>query len=277
MQQAARRPGRKNTLASGRKFRTANLKDDCTRECPAILVDFSLPGHRVTLMRDDVARERGYEDAAASVREIERCAGDPDFAQVLILARTAEPLGQRRYWPILEAAAAHGLPVAVHVFGYGGHALSGAGWPSYYIEEMTGHSAACQAAVASLVLEGAFARFPELKVIIIEGGFGWLPALTWRLDNHWSRARVDLPEVPRPPSEYLEEQLWITTQPMEEPADPRHLLETMGWIGFDRLLFATDYPHWDFDDPVRALPKGLTPEQRRQIQAENARRLYRLG
>jgi putative transposase len=49
-------------LASGRRFRTANLKDDCTRECPAILVDFSLPGHRVTLMLDDVARERGYPD-----------------------------------------------------------------------------------------------------------------------------------------------------------------------------------------------------------------------
>ena len=51
-----------DTLASGRKFRTANLKDDCTRECPAILVDFSLPGRRVTLMLDDVARERGYPD-----------------------------------------------------------------------------------------------------------------------------------------------------------------------------------------------------------------------
>ena len=55
-------PGQEDTLASGRKFRTANLKDDCTRECPAILVDFSLPGRRVTLMLDDVARERGYPD-----------------------------------------------------------------------------------------------------------------------------------------------------------------------------------------------------------------------
>jgi uncharacterized protein len=217
-----------------------------------------------------------YEDAAASVAEIERCAGDGDFAQVLVLARTAEPLGSRRYWPILEAAAAAGLPVAAHVFGYGGHPVSGTGWPSYYIEEMTGHSAACQATVASLVLEGAFARFPELKVVIIEGGFGWLPPLTWRLDNHWARARGDVPELTRPPSTYLKEQLWITTQPMEEPADSAHVLETMAWIGFDRLLFATDYPHWDFDDPVRALPKGLTAEQRRQIQAENARRLYRL-
>ncbi len=218
-----------------------------------------------------------YEDAAASVAEIERCALDPAFAQVLMLARTVEPPGSRRYWPIYAAAAAAGLPVAIHVFGYGGHPVSGTGWPSYYIEEMTGHSAACQAAVASLALEGAFALHPALKVVIIEGGFGWLPSLTWRLDRLWQRFRADVPAIVRPPSAYLEEQLWITTQPMEEPADPAEVLETMAWIGFDRLLFATDYPHWDFDDPRRALPKGLTPAQRRQLQAENARRLFGLG
>jgi len=49
-------------LANGRRFRTANLKDDCTRECPAIAVDFSLPGQRVVAMLEDVARERGYPD-----------------------------------------------------------------------------------------------------------------------------------------------------------------------------------------------------------------------
>jgi putative transposase len=49
-------------LANGRRFRTANLKDDCTRECPAILVDFSLPGSRVVAMLEDVAGQRGYPD-----------------------------------------------------------------------------------------------------------------------------------------------------------------------------------------------------------------------
>jgi putative transposase len=49
-------------LANGRKFRTANLKDDCTRECPAIAVDFSLPGACVVAMLEDVARERGRPD-----------------------------------------------------------------------------------------------------------------------------------------------------------------------------------------------------------------------
>ena len=49
-------------LANGRRFRTANLKDDCTRECPAIRVDFSLPGQRVVAMLEDVAKVRGYPD-----------------------------------------------------------------------------------------------------------------------------------------------------------------------------------------------------------------------
>ena len=49
-------------MANGRQFRTANLKDDCTRECPAIAVDFSLPGRRVAIMLERVAKERGYPD-----------------------------------------------------------------------------------------------------------------------------------------------------------------------------------------------------------------------
>jgi putative transposase len=49
-------------LANGRRFRTANLKDDCTRECPAIRVDISLPGQRVAAMLEDVAQVRGYPD-----------------------------------------------------------------------------------------------------------------------------------------------------------------------------------------------------------------------
>ncbi len=64
-----------------------------------------------------------YEDTVASVKEIELRADDPEFAQVLLLSRTAEPLGQRRYWPIYEAAAAADLAVGIHAFGNGG-------WPN---------------------------------------------------------------------------------------------------------------------------------------------------
>jgi predicted TIM-barrel fold metal-dependent hydrolase len=217
------------------------------------------------------------ENTEASVAEIERCADDPAFAQVFMLTRTAEPLGNRRYWPIYAAAERHGLPIGLHVFGSGGHAYTGTGWPSYYVEEGAGHSASCQTAVTSLVIEGVFERFPRLKVVMIEGGFGWLPALSWRLDKLFERMRSEVPHLKKKPSEYIREHIWVTTQPMEEPQDRRQLFDIMEWIGWDRLLFASDYPHWDFDDPFRAFPAGLPKERHKQILTSNARAVYRLG
>ena len=217
-----------------------------------------------------------YEDAAASVAEIDRCGADPDFAQVFVLTRSSEPLGSRRYCPIYEAAQRYRLPVAAHVFGTSGHPVSGAGWPSYYVEEGAGHSTSCQTVVSSLVIEGVFERFPGLKVVMVEGGFAWLPAMSWRLDKLFERMRDEVPHLRRRPSEYIREHVYVTTQPMEEPDERRHVLDVMEWIGWDRLLFASDYPHWDFDDPFRAFPAGLKPERHRQICAENGRSVYRL-
>jgi uncharacterized protein len=216
-----------------------------------------------------------YEDGEAARAEIERRAGDADFAQVLLLSRTAEPLGQKRYWPIYAAAVDAGLPVGVHVFGYSGWPTS-AGWPSFYIEEMTEHAASAQAVVTSLIFEGTFERFPDLRIVLIEAGFGWLPALGWRLDRVWSRMRDEVPQLRRPPSEYMREHLWVTTQPMEEPEIRAHLQDVIEWIGPDRLMFATDYPHWDFDDSRQAL---VLPDKalQRRIMSENARAVYGRG
>jgi predicted TIM-barrel fold metal-dependent hydrolase len=44
--------------------------------------------------------------------------------------------------------------------------------------------------------------------------------------------------------------------------------------GWDRVLFATDYPHWDFDDPAHALPLRMSETQRRGVFLENARAVY---
>lgn len=217
-----------------------------------------------------------YEDGALSAREIERRAGDPNFAQVLLLSRTGEPIGQRRYWPIYEAAAEAGFPVAVHAFGYGGNAVSGSGWPTYYIEEMVGHAQCSQTGLTSMVMEGIFERFPKLKVILVEAGFAWLPSLAWRLDKLYMRMRDETPHLKRLPSEYIREHVWLTTQPMEEPEVREHLLDTIEWIGWDRLLFATDYPHWDFDDPAYALPVRVDAARRRQFFFENALKVYGL-
>src|SRR6266498_3679042 len=91
--------------------------------------------------------------------------------------------------PIYAAAERARLPVGVHAFGYGGYPVTGTGWPSYYIEEMVGHSQCCQSLLTSMVIEGVFEHFPNLKVVLTEAGFAWLPGLKWRLDKIWNRLR----------------------------------------------------------------------------------------
>ena len=215
-----------------------------------------------------------YEDGAASAAEIRHWAGHKDYVQVLMLSRTAEPAGQKRYWPIYEAASEVGWPVGVHAFGFGGYPVSGSGWPSYYLEDMVGHAQSCQTMLTSMVLEGIFERFPRLKIVVIEAGFGWLPALCWRLDKLFLRLRAELPHLKRLPSEYLRDHVWLTSQPMEEPANRLQALDAIGWMGWDRLLFATDYPHWDYDDPAMVLPQGVSEAHRRGFFLDNARAVY---
>jgi predicted TIM-barrel fold metal-dependent hydrolase len=217
-----------------------------------------------------------YEDTVASVKEIELRAPDPDFGQVLFLSKTSEPLGQRRYWPIYEAAAASGMPVGIHAFGNGGWPNTTGGWASYYIEEMVGHGMAQQAVLTSMILEGVFERVPNLKVVLIEGGLAWAAALGWRLDAQWKKLKQELPHLKRAPSEYIRTNVWFTTQPIEEPEPRTQLAEVFDWIGWDRILFATDYPHWDYDDPAQALPFKMTESQRRGIFQDNARKVYRV-
>lgn len=217
-----------------------------------------------------------YEYPELAVEEIRRWAGHPGFVQVFMLSRTAEPMGNRRYWRVYEAAAEAGLPVSVHAFGYGGQPITSSGWPSHYIEEMTGHSQSCQAGLSSLLVEGVFERVPDLRVIMVEAGFAWAPALGWRLDKSWRTLRAETPHLTEAPGETMRRHVWWTTQPMEEPEPREHLLDTIEWMGWDRLLFATDYPHWDFDDPAYALPLAISAERRQQFFLDNARAVYGL-
>jgi len=214
------------------------------------------------------------DDAAAAVAEIRRVGNNPKFVQIAFPPRTAEPPGHRRYWPIYEAAQDFDLPIGMHVSGFNGHTLTGGGWPSFYLEDHFSNVQVMQSVVTSFVLEGVFERFPKLKVVLIEGGFAWVPALMWRLDKLWERMRSEVPHVKRPPSEYIKRNVWFTTQPIEEPERPGDLLHTIDWIGWDRLLFSTDYPHWDFDDPKYAFKVRITETQRAQLYSGNALSVY---
>jgi predicted TIM-barrel fold metal-dependent hydrolase len=218
-----------------------------------------------------------YEDGDLSAQEIHRMAGDPRFVQILMLIRTAEPLGRRKYWKIYEAAVAHDLPVGIHYGGWGRGPISGVGYGSFYIEDTVGMATAFADQLTSLVCEGVFERFPTLRIVLIEGGMAWLAPLMWRLDRAWKLLRAEAPALTRLPSELIREHVWLTTQPIDEPPradDFVAMLEQMDMSG--HILFATDYPHWDFDAPDRALPRSVTGSARERIMRANAHALYRL-
>lgn len=218
------------------------------------------------------------EDPAAAVAEIERCAAQPGFLQILLSPRSTEPLGRRRYWPIFEAAERVGLPIALHPANVdGGYPSTGSGWPTYYLQEHYAFQAGMQGILSSLLFEGVFERFPKLRVLLVESGFTWIPAACWRMDKIFERMRKEVQHLKRKPSEYVRENLWFATQPIEEPENPAHLADMIDWLGWDRLVFSSDYPHWDFDDPRYTFRVNLTERQRAMIFRDNAKALYRLS
>ena len=214
------------------------------------------------------------DDAEASVKEIEKRVSDWRFCQIQLGSKTSEPLGRRRYWPIFAAAQANGYSIGLHIGGTQSAAPSPSGWPQFYIEDhqMLCHSMQNQA--ASLILEGVFEAFPDLKVVLIEGGFGWAPSFFWRLDKLFEKMRDEVPHLKRKPSEYLQTNLWFATQPVEEPEQPDDLRQTFEWIGWDRMVYSSDYPHWDFDDPHLAFHMQMSETEKKMLLRDNALSVY---
>jgi len=220
-----------------------------------------------------------HQDPHAAAREIERWAGHPHFVQVMTDSGARAPFGQRQYYPIYEACEKHNLPLAIHpgTDGMGVNEQPTPGYPTHYIEWHTCLSLGFQAHLVSLLTEGVFERFPGFKVVLVEGGVAWLPALMWRLNAEWKALRTEVPWVLKPPSEYLPDHVRLTSQPLESPEKAAHLLAVLDMMDAERLLmFSSDYPHWDFDSPTHAFPK-LPPEMNERIFSRNAREWYGLG
>jgi predicted TIM-barrel fold metal-dependent hydrolase len=213
------------------------------------------------------------QNVDAAVAEIERCARDPRFVQVLVLAMGEMPLGRRHYWPIYAAAERLGLPIAIHAGSSYHHPVTSLGWPTYYIEDYASQSQGFQSQLASLICEGVLTKFPGLKVVLAESGVSWLPAFLWRLSKSWRGVRTEVPWVHRAPIEMVREQVRLTVQPFDVP-DAKAAERVIAHLGSDEmLLFASDYPHWQFDGD-EVVPAGLSGELLRKIQHDNPLATY---
>jgi predicted TIM-barrel fold metal-dependent hydrolase len=217
-------------------------------------------------------------DPVGSVPEIERWAGKDNVVAVQLPLLNIL-MGNRHYYPIYEAAEKAGLTIAVHQTGaegcYLGTPTVAGGVPRTYAERHAMLTQVGQSNVASLIFEGVFERFPTLRVAFIEYGFSWMLPLLWRMDREWRNFRHATPWVQHPPLDYVRKHLRFATQPLDEPSrieDLWSLIEMMH--GDELLIFSSDYPHYDNDDPG-VIMKKLPAAARERIGAENAREFFR--
>ncbi|WP_433960682.1 amidohydrolase family protein [Bradyrhizobium guangdongense] len=209
-----------------------------------------------------------------AVAEIERAAADRRFVQVLLLVSGEVTLGRRQLWPIYAAAERHDLAIGVHAGSAYRYAPTSVGWPSYFVEDYVAQSGAFENQLQSLISEGVFAKFPRLRVVMIESGLTWLSGFIWRADKTWKGVRAEVPWVTRAPSDILRDHVRFTVQPIDDPNEAEGLLRLIDHLKSDELfLFSTDYPHWQFDGDA-ALPSGLPGTLVQKILRDNPLAAY---
>jgi predicted TIM-barrel fold metal-dependent hydrolase len=214
-------------------------------------------------------------DAAPIAREIERVGSHPGFVGVLMPARPARLYGDRQWNAAYAAMVEHGLVMGLHLGGRTQAPPTLSGWPSWFIEEYAGETHVFVAQITSLIAEGTFQAFPELRMSVLEAGFAWWPGWAWRLDKDWKGLRREMPWVDRPPSEIVRDHVRFSIAPLEVPGAAA-MEETMTWFDSDEMLmFATDYPH-DHADALGPILDSLAPGTKEKLMAGNAREWYRL-
>jgi len=208
-----------------------------------------------------------------AAQEIERCAGDQRFVQVQLLAAGDMLLGRRYYWPIYEAAVKHSLPIGIHAGSAFRHAPTSNGWPSHFVQDYVSQTMGFESQLLSLMAEGVFNHFQTLRVVLIESGVTWLPAFLWRAIKSWRGLRGETPWLTRSPGELIRQHVRLTMQPFDAPgaAEVARVLDHID--GDDLLLFATDFPHWHFED-TQALPPGLPADLVRRMTIDNPLATY---
>ena len=198
----------------------------------------------------------------------------------------APDLGDRAWDPFWETCTEHQLPVHFHI-GASVTAMTFYGKYPWDSHAMDTKLAICGSllfignarVVTNLILSGMFDRHPDLKMVSVESGVGWVPFILETLDYEMSEnAPTELAKLEKMPSEYFRSNLYAT---FWFENNRNKLPDLIDAVGEDSILFETDFPHPTclYPNPlasVEAKMATLAPEVRKKIYGENARKLYRL-
>jgi predicted TIM-barrel fold metal-dependent hydrolase len=211
------------------------------------------------------------QDPEAAATEIRRAAAShPGMVRLLLPTGTRQPYGHRFYLPIFNAAADCGLDIAIHA-GTEGVGTSSpptpAGWPVTLAELRVSRATHALGHLTSMVTEGLFQRFPEMRVTFLECGVAWLVPYLWRFDKNYKGLRSECPWLTELPSELVCRHFRFGTQgaePAPDPAEFWRLLESLP--SADLMIFASNYPRWDMETPENAPAlRGCDEERLRKI------------
>jgi uncharacterized protein len=221
-----------------------------------------------------------FQDPEAAVAELERAREDLGFVSAFVrpnpcLGRTLVDPANERFW---SAAASLGVPVAVHEgFQTAIPPLGSDRQPTnVLVLHAVSHTLEQMLACAQLIGTGVLERHPTLKVVFLEAGGGWAPYWLGRLDHQVPSYHRYAPPLSLLPSEYFARQCWVSFEIDEET-----LPALAPFLGPDRIVWGSDYPHADstFPGAVAEIEKAVSPmdeESRRRILGANAAELYSL-
>jgi predicted TIM-barrel fold metal-dependent hydrolase len=216
-----------------------------------------------------------FNDPEASLRHVETFGDRPGVKGFCVTAIRTLPVYHNSYMKVYSAIEERRLALSFHSGTNSAeplfrslnrfatvHAL---GFPMYNILHM-----------ANWVTNGLGERFPKLPVIWIEAGLAWVPFLMQRLDHEFMLRTSEYPNLKKKPSDYMRD-MYFSSQPMEV-TDLIQLESTFRMINAEtQLLYASDYPHWDFDVPSRILELPFLSERaKHNILGGNAARLFGL-
>ena len=184
--------------------------------------------------------------------------------------------GHELYDPVYDAAQEAGLPVAIHSVEavYPVFPFQLEQFRTALAVHSLAHPLAMVANLVSMLETGVPVRFPELKVAFMEAGTGWIPWIANRLDKEYIERRREVPLLQERPSHYMR-RFRYGTQPIEEPearTDVVKLFELFD--GEHTAMFASDWPHHDFDHTQHVFGLPFAPEARRRIMGLNAAEFF---
>ena len=186
-------------------------------------------------------------DPATAAREIRRMSRQ-DKVVAIFLPLINRLLGSGHFEPIFAAAERADLPIILHPTPAEGTALGApvlaGGLPANGQVRAVLAPEIAFSALASLVLDGAFARHRGLRVVFSDYGFEWVPAALWRLDSYWAAARTTFPHKSLRPSDVIRERVSFAGAaaiPAEESEQLWSLLRTAGLE--DSILSGSDSPY----------------------------------